>query len=49
MERKKVQTPMQLAQLSIWRGGLDVLDIDAQLKSLKTKWIRKLVNPTNAL
>ena len=29
--------------------GLGILEIDIQLNSLKTKWIQKLLNPTNAL
>ena len=44
--RKKIEPPRLLAQLSIWRSGLD---IETQLKSLKIKWILRLLNPTNAL
>ena len=40
---------MIVAQLSIWRGGLGILDKDTQLNSLKRKWIQRLLNPTNAL
>ena len=29
--------------LSIWRDGLDILDIDTQLNSLKLKWIQRLL------
>ena len=47
--KKEICGPRHLAQPSIWRGGLDILDIDTQLKSLKIKWIRKLLNPTNIL
>ena len=39
-----------LVQFSIWKGGWGILDIgiDTQLNSLKTKWIQRLLNPTNA-
>ena len=51
LEPKK--TPQQphkdLAQLSIWRGRLDILEIGTHWKSLKIKWIQRLLNPTNAL
>ena len=46
---KKVRLPRHLALLSIWRGGLGILDIDTQLNSSKVKWIQRLSNPTNAL
>ena len=36
-----------LAQLSILRGGLGILDIDTQLNCIK--WIQRLLNPTNVL
>ena len=36
-KKKKVQPLRQLAQLSIWRGGLGVLDIDTQLNCQKIK------------
>ena len=51
LERKKPRLPRHLPQLSIWRVGLDNLEIDAQLNSLKAKWklIQRLLNPTNAL
>ena len=35
--------------LSIWKGGLGILDIDTQLNSIKIKWMQRLLNPTNAL
>ena len=42
-------TPLKhLFQLSTWKGGIGILDIDTQLNFLKTKWIQKLLNPTNA-
>ena len=44
----KIRPPKQLAQPSIWRGGLGILDIDTQLNCLK-KWIQRLLNPNNAL
>ena len=47
--RKKMQPPGRLAQLSIWTSGLGILDIKTQLNSLKIKWIQRLLNPTNAL
>ena len=40
---KKSQTSQTL------RNSLDILDIDTQSNSLKTKLIQKLLNPTNAL
>ena len=40
---------MIVAQLSIWRGGLGILDKDTQLNSLKRKWIQRSLNSTNAL
>ena len=40
---------MHLPQLSIWRSGLSILEIDTQLNSIKIKWIQRLLNPTNAL
>ena len=46
LERKKYDL---LAQLSIWRGGLGILDIDTKLNSLKIKWIQRLLNPYNDL
>ena len=49
LERKKIRPPRHLAQLSIWIGGLGILDIDTQLNSLKIKLIQRLLNPTNAI
>ena len=46
---KQIRPHRQLAQLSIWRGGLGILDIDTQLNSLKINWIQMLLNHTNAL
>ena len=38
----------QAIQLCIWKGGLGILDLDTQLNSiLQTKWIQRLLNPTN--
>ena len=37
LEQKKIELPRDLAQRSIWRGRLGVLDIDTQLNSLKIK------------
>ena len=40
---------MELIQLCIWKRVLGILDIDTQLNSmLKTTWIQRLLNPTNA-
>ena len=47
--RKKYNLPDTVDQLSIWRGGLGILDIDTQLNYIKIKWIQRLLNPTNAL
>ena len=44
-----MQPPIYLAQISIWMIRLGILDIETQLNSLKTKWIQRLLNPTNAL
>ena len=41
--RKKIQPPKHLGQLSILKGGLGILDIDAPLKS------QRLLNLNNAL
>ena len=49
LELQKMRPPRHLIQLSTWNGGLGILDIDTQLNSLKTKWIQRLLNPTNAL
>ena len=38
-----------IAQLSIWKYGLVILDIDTQLSSLELKWILILLKSTNAL
>ena len=48
-EKKKKQSPRHLVQLSIWTSGVDILDIETQLNSLKMKRIQRLLNPTNAL
>ena len=43
-----MRPPRQLIQLCIWKGGLGILDLDTQLNSiLQTKWIQRLLNPTN--
>ena len=47
--KKKKQSPRHLVQLSIWTSGVDILDIETQLNSLKMKRIQRLLNPTNAL
>ena len=39
----------KIAQLSIWKCGLGILDIDTQLNSLELKWNWRLLNPTNVL
>ena len=46
---KIIQSPRHLVQLSIWTSGVDILDIETQLNSLKMKRIQRLLNPTNAL
>ena len=48
-KKKKTRHPRHLAQLSIWSGGLVILDVDTQLNSLKMKWLQKLLNTTNTL
>ena len=48
--RDKIQPPWHVVQLSILTSGLDILDIiETKLNSLKIKWIRRLLNPDNAL
>ena len=49
LEQENTQPTKQLAQLSIWRGGLGIFDIDTQLNYIKIKSIQRLLNPTNAL
>ena len=44
-----MRPPRHLAQLSIWTIGLDTLDIETQLNSLKITLIQSLLNPANAL
>ena len=44
-----MQLPRNFTQISIWRGRLYMLDINTPLNSLKTKWIQRLLNTTNAL
>ena len=44
-----MQPPRHIAQLSIWKGRLGILNIDTQQNSLKIKWIQRLLNPTNAV
>ena len=44
---KKIE--ITIAQLSVWKCGLSILDIDTQLNSLELPWIYRLLNPTNAL
>ena len=39
----------KIAQLSIWKCGLGILDIDTQLNSLELKWNWRLLSPTNVL
>ena len=46
---EKIRLLRHLVQLSIWRCGLGVSDIDTQLNSLKIKWLQKLLNPTHAV
>ena len=51
LELQKMRPPRYLIELSTWKGGLGILDIDTQLNSLKTKWIQRLLilSPNNAL
>ena len=49
LERQKIRPPSNLSQLSTWKGGQGILNTKTQLNSLKTKWIQRLLNPTNAL
>ena len=49
LELQKIRPPSDLSQLSTLKGGQGILDINTQLNSLKTKWIQRFLNPTNAL
>ena len=49
LEQEEIQTARYLAQLSLWRVRLGILDIDIQLNYIKIKWIQRLLNPTNAI
>ena len=40
--QQKIRPPRHIAQATIWEDDLAVLDIHAQLNSLKIKWIQKL-------
>ena len=46
LEQEKIRPPRQLAQLSIWRAGLGIVDIGTQLTYIKIKCIQKLLNQT---
>ena len=48
-EGEKFRPSTHLVQLPIWKGRLGTLDIDTQLNSLKTKWIKRLLQSSNAL
>ena len=45
----KKEIEKSIAQVSNWRCGLGILDIDNQLHSVELQWIQRLLNPTNAL
>ena len=48
LELKKKRPPRELIQVDIWKGRIDILDIDTELNSmLKAKWIQRLLNPFN--
>ena len=49
LDLQKIKPPRHLIHLSTWNGGQGILDIDTQLNSLKTKWVQRLLNPTNGL
>ena len=49
LEHSKLRPPKYLTQLSIWKGGLVILDIDSQLNSLKIKYIQRLPNFFNGI
>lgn len=49
LEQQEIGLSWHLAQVSIWKVGLGILDIDIQLNSSKIKWIQSLLNPTNSL
>ena len=45
---KIYNSPWEEAQLSIWKCGLGISDIDTQSNSLELKWIQRLLNHANA-
>ena len=47
--RKEIEPPRHLVQLSISKSGLDSLEIETRLNSLKIKWTQSLLNPDNAV
>ena len=49
LEQQKIRPLSNLSQLSTWKGGQGILNTKTQLNFLKTKWIQRLLNPTNAL
>ena len=48
LQLQKIRLPRHLVQLFTWKGWIGILDIDTQLNSLNTKWIQRLLKPTNA-
>ena len=40
--QQKIGPPRHIAQVPIWEDDLGILDIHAQLNSLKIKWIQRL-------
>ena len=48
LELQKMRPRRHLVQLSTWKGWLGILNIYSHLNSIKTKWIHRLLNPTNA-
>ena len=45
----KKEIEKTIAQLSIWKCRLGILDIDNQLNSLELKWIQGLLNSISSL
>ena len=43
-----MQPPIHLTDLSGWKGGLGILEIDTQRNYKQIKWIRRLLSPTNS-
>ena len=48
-DERKRRPPRYITQLSIWSGGLGIIDMSTQSNSRKIIWIERLLNSTTAL